>query len=189
MRGRRAVVLVGVVAMVAILGLGSSASAAKSTSAKSGGAKTESGRITGPEHFEVYAVQFGQSFAPIIWTGVFTTGGFGYKHIAPGTDRALFPDGSFTISHPTLTQDTATRTFNEETCVLQLTGKAPYTLSDGQGKYRGIRGEGEVSLNVRVFFRHSPTGCFTDDPNEPPISYIELANGTGTVSLPRSFKP
>ncbi len=91
----------------------------------------------------------------IIVTGSINAGGVD----KPGNkvDNAVFPDGSFLITH---SKGIGTPRFNPRTCIFQLAQNGTYTLSNGTGAYAGISGHGIYRLNItQVAARNSAGKC------------------------------
>lgn len=115
--------------------------------------------------------------APIIFQGVFTAGGTGIN--GQYSNKIVLPGGTFILDHR---QVSAKNHLDPRSCLDSLTGSGPYTLGDGTGRYKGIKGHGDLTLNVRYVLSRTSRGC---DQHAKPLAYIEIDSGAGPVSPPR----
>jgi hypothetical protein len=115
--------------------------------------------------------------APIIFQGVFTAGGTGIN--GQLTNKIVLPGGTFILDHR---KAAAKQHLDSRSCLETLVGSGPYTLRDGTGRYSGIQGHGNLTLNVKFVLPRTPSGCATKG---KPLAYIEIDSGDGPVSLPR----
>jgi hypothetical protein len=115
--------------------------------------------------------------APIIFQGVFTAGGTGIN--GQYTNKIVLPGGTFILDHRHVP---ATNHLDPRSCLDSLTGSGPYTLGDGTGRYKGIKGHGNLRLDVRYVLSRTNQGC---DQHAKPLAYIEIDSGSGPVSLPK----
>ena len=109
----------------------------------------------------------------IIITGSITAGGVDN----PGNkvDNAVFPDGSFLITH---SKGVGTPRFNPRTCLFQLAQNGTYTLSNGTGAYAGISGHGIYRVNItEVAVRNSQGNC-----TNAPAAFQFIVRAQGPVS-------
>ncbi|GEM_PF-774286 len=114
--------------------------------------------------------------APVIFQGMFTAGGTGIN--GQYTNKIVLPGGTFILNHR---QVTAKTHLDPRSCLDSITGSGPYTLGNGTGRYKGIKGHGDLTLNVRFVLSQTNRGC---DQRAKPLAYIEIDSGVGPVSLP-----
>jgi hypothetical protein len=112
----------------------------------------------------------------IIARGVFTAGGV--NHPGNRVDTAVFPDGTFKITH---SNGTGTPRFNPRTCLAVFALNGTYTLSGGTGAYAGITGHGIYRLSItEVAARNSAGQCSN---KLPPAAFQQIIRAQGPVSL------
>jgi hypothetical protein len=112
----------------------------------------------------------------IIARGVFTAGGV--DHPGSTVDTAVFPDGTFKITH---SNGTGTPRFNPRTCLGVIALNGTYTLSGGTGAYAGISGHGIYRLSItEVAARNSAGQCSN---KLPPVAFQQIIRAQGPVSL------
>jgi hypothetical protein len=107
---------------------------------------------SGTEHFRL---TFTSESGPgsIFATGLFNAGGTDYQ--GNNKDLAVFPNGAFTIHHP---GGQFTFSLNPKTCVATLTGSGNYTLGQGYGVYKGLKGSGTYTLNGKLALNRKANG-------------------------------
>jgi hypothetical protein len=133
----RRVIGFAAIGVMALLGMSSVASASPSS---------------GTEHFRLtFTSQNGPG--PVFATGVFNAGGTDYQ--GNNKDLAVFPTGAFTIHHP---GGQFSFTLNPNTCVATLTGSGNYTLGQGYGAYKGLKGSGTYTANGRLALNRKANG-------------------------------
>jgi hypothetical protein len=132
---------------------------------------------SGTEFFQIMSTNPANN-APssIIARGVFTAGGV--DHPGSKVDTAVFPDGTFKITH---SNGTGTPRFNAKTCLGTLVLNGTYRLSGGTGAYAGISGHGIYRLNiVFVGARNAAGNCSN---KLPPTAFQQIIRAQGPVSL------
>ena len=101
----------------------------------------------GSERITIMATVAKTSEASIIATGVFTDGGT--INIGVRGRSAEMKLGGGTIRLTTTGGSGRGAEINHKTCLTTLTASGTYRLSDGTGKYAGIRGSGHFSTAAR----------------------------------------
>ena len=132
---------------------------------------------SGFQHFQLMTTSATSSTASIIATGsVFTAGGV--DHTGNRVDTAVFPDGTFKITH---SPGTGTPRFNPRTCLGVIALNGTYQLSHGTGAYAGISGHGIYRVNIiLVAGRNSAGKCST---KLPPVAFQQIIKAQGPVNL------
>src|SRR6516162_7551050 len=132
---------------------------------------------SGFEYFQlVNATVANNAPTSIIARGAFTAGGV--DHPGNTVDTAVFPDGTFKITH---SGGTGTPRFNPRTCLGVITLNGTYRLSGGTGAYAGISGHGIYRLNITfVGARNSAGQCSN---KLPPAAFQQIIRAQGPVSL------
>lgn len=136
-----------------------------------------SAKAAGTESWEVVSTSISGVSAPIIFGGVFTAGGTGYN--GQYTNKVVLPGGTFILDHH---GGTGKQSLDPNTCLETITGSGPYTFRNGTGRYAGIRGHGNLTLNIKFVLPRIASKCSTA---QQPLAYIEIDSGQGTVSLSR----
>ncbi len=96
----------------------------------------------------------------IVARGVFTASGIDY--LKNNTSLEVFADGAFTIHHP---GGTTTFTVNPKTCLATFTITGAYTITNGYGRYQGIKGSGTyVAHSTGVLPRKANGTCSKGEP-------------------------
>ena len=160
--------VVGMVALVAVLGGAGTAVAAESA------AQTfVLYQAPGEANFTVYAS------GPIRGVG---TDFLLEEGVEPATGRTqrrtetVFPGGS---TFNTLTVLENSLTFDARTCVARITGRSHLDVTGGTGGYEGVTGSGEVAFQAISVAERTPDGCSRTTARTYAVAYI-----TGTATLP-----
>jgi hypothetical protein len=154
---------------VASLVVAGTAGAAGATAASASAAAR-----SGTEHFQLMSTSATSSKASFIATGVFTAGGV---DIQGKTDRIVLPGGGFTISHK---RAKGTQHFNPRTCLGVVSETGTYKISNGTGRYAGIRGHGDYRLSVMFVGSKNAAGKCSQ--RKPPQAAQVLIRASGPVS-------
>jgi hypothetical protein len=86
-------------------------------------------------------------------SGVFKATGSFTQVGSSDQSRAVFPHGSFLVTHPrSAAAKVTSQSVNHATCVATETERVPYTISDGTGRYKRISGAGTaiVTFTARL---------------------------------------
>ena len=111
--------------------------------------------ISGTEHLQSMTTSFTLNTRPVIAFGVFTTAGV--DHITGHlTDRFVFPAGTFQVTHA---NGPVAQHLNPKTCLLSQSGRGPFKISDGTGKYAGISGHGFYHFSLLAILPRSGGKC------------------------------
>jgi hypothetical protein len=95
------------------------------------------------EHFRIISTSAPTAKQSVIATGAFTAGGS--EIIGQTHDKAYLYRGTFRITRH-ITHKSAP--VPPKNCIVTETERGTYTLSDGTGRYKGLRGSGSFSLHI-----------------------------------------
>ncbi len=112
--------------------------------------------------------------ASIIATGLFTAGGV--DHPGSKVDTAVFPNGTFKITH---SRGTGTQHFNSKTCLGVISQHGTYRLSGGTGAYAGISGHGIYRLSILLVAARNSAGKCSN--KLPPAAFQQIIRAQGPV--------
>lgn len=130
---------------------------------------------SGTEQFQLLNTSPTSSSSSIIARGLFTAGGV--DHSGSKVDTAVFPKGTFKITHG---KGTGTQHFNPKTCLMTVSQTGPYTLSGGTGAYAGISGSGTYQVSILVVGARSGGTC---SKTAPPVAFQQVIRGSGKAHL------
>jgi hypothetical protein len=119
---------------------------------------------------------------PLLAWGVLTAAGTDQEN-ANGTDTFLFPGGTFLVTHTT-TPGTAHQYVNPKTCLFTYSEKGTFKLSDGTGRYWGIRGSGTYALSVIAISTRLSGGACNMSDTAPLAGQQQEIAAVGQVWLP-----
>jgi hypothetical protein len=150
--------------------LGGTAAAAAST--HSGGARS------GTEHFYLMTTRPDANRFEVIATGLFTASG---TDIAGSkTDTVKLPGGTLKVNHSGPFH-VIKQQFNPKTCFAVFEATAKIKFGGGTGKYAGITGSGNATINdLGIAPRNAKGAC---NPNATPVANEETITATGSVKL------
>jgi hypothetical protein len=132
---------------------------------------------SGTEHLSLMSTQPSGARAVIIASGLFTAGGVDIT--GNTTDKVVLPGGTFKITHKG-NPKVIKQTFNPRTCLADFVGTAPFTISKGTGKYKGISGSGHAVIRYYFIAKRSKGHC---NPNGNPAVVEQTITGTAHVKL------
>jgi hypothetical protein len=100
--------------------------------------------------------------------------------------RAVFPHGSFLVSHPHSQADVTSQSVSQATCVATEIEHAPYTISDGTGRYKGITGSGTATVTFSATLPKLKDGRCDMSSTVTPVAGTALTTirGVGKVRIP-----
>lgn len=127
------------------------------------------------EHFRIMSTGATSNSLSVIATGEFTAGGI--DHPGRATDKAVFPDGAFTIRH---NSTGFTANLDPRTCLFTETQRGTYRLGHGTGRYAGISGSGGWVLHILGVFARDSRGRCTH--LAAPATFQSVATFTGPIS-------
>lgn len=96
-------------------------------------------------------------------------------------DVLHFGNGTLQLRHP---QKESKSNFhvNPKTCYVTLTLSGPYTLANGTGQYKGVKGHGTYHGTGQYIAKRTAAGkC---ELNQSPRAGIFVVHGSGPVSMP-----
>jgi hypothetical protein len=143
------------------------------------GASTHSGGArSGTEHFYLMTTLPSASRFEVIATGLFTAGG---TDIAGSTiDTVKLPGGTFKVNHGGPVH-VIKQQVNPKTCFAVFEATAKIKLGGGTGKYAGITGSGNATINdLGIAPRTAKGAC---NLNGNPVANEETITATASVKL------
>jgi len=133
---------------------------------------------SGTEHFYLMTTQPAESTYTVIATGVFTAGG---TDIAGNTtDTVKLPGGTFKINHggqPHVVK----QHLDPRTCLGVFEATAKFTLGGGTGKYAGITGSGNATVDDLAIAARNAKGVCNFNAN--PVVNEQTITAMGQVKL------
>jgi hypothetical protein len=163
-------------ALIAAIGTASAATMITGASLAAASASAAGART---EHFQIMTTSATSSKSSIIATGAFTAGGVNVGGNGNnGTSTAVFPGGTFKITHRTVH---AKPTFNSRTCLFTLQARGTYKLAGGTGKYAEISGHGTFVVRILAVFARNSKGQCTQA--KVPAAFQQVINAHGRVNL------
>lgn len=169
MRGRIAS-LAGIGCVAAALSLADPAAASAGVSARSA--------VTGTEHFQLVGTSGTSSTGHVIAYGVFT-GAAAVDHMGKTAAKFVFSNGSFKVTHKY--GKGGTHSFNQKTCLVQVSEPGTYTISGGTGKYKGITGHGKFTFTLLAIGAKNGQGKCVH--NKPPVEFQVIIHASGPVTI------
>jgi hypothetical protein len=99
--------------------------------------------------------------------------------------RAVFPHGSFLVTHPHGQARVTGQSVNHSTCVGTETVRAPYTISEGTGRYKGISGAGIAIVTFTARLPRLKNGACDMSSTATPVTGTALTTirGAGQIKL------
>jgi hypothetical protein len=119
-------------------------------------------------------------------SGVFAASG-SVVRIGSSVDesRAVFPHGSFLLTHPHSQAEVTGQSVNHSTCVARETERAPYAISKGTGRYKGISGSGLAIVTFTARLPRLRNGSCDMSSTATPLAGTALTTirGAGKIKL------
>jgi hypothetical protein len=119
-------------------------------------------------------------------SGVFAaTGSLVRVGTSVNESRAVFPHGSFLVTHSRSEAKVTGQSVNHSTCVATETERAPYTLSKGTGRYKGISGAGIAIVTFTARLPRLKNGSCDMSTAATPVAGTALTTirGAGKIRL------
>jgi hypothetical protein len=165
------------VSKIAAVGTAAAAILSSGIGLAAANASTAAPAKSGTEHLSLMSTQPSGARAVIIASGVFTAGGVDIT--GNTTDKVVLPGGTFKIVHKG-NPHVVKQSFNPQTCLSDFVGTAPFTITKGTGKYKGISGSGHARITYYFIAKRSKGKC---NPNANPAVVEQTIIATGHVKL------
>lgn len=111
-------------------------------------------------------------------SGVFKAAGSFAEVGSSDQSRAVFPHGSFLVTHPrSKAAKVTSQSVNHASCVATEIERAPYTISGGTGRYKGISGAGTAIITFTARLPRLKNGSCDLS------STVSLVPGTATTTI------
>jgi hypothetical protein len=163
--------------MSRLIAVGAVVAAAGGAWAGVANAATAHPAASGTEHFNLMTTEPSNAKYVIIASGVFTAGGIDTS--GSTTDVARFANGSFKVHHGGALHIIKMHA-NLKTCLAVFEGRAPITLSNGTGAYKGLSGSGTATINELEIGSRSHGQC---NFNANPLTNEQTITATAHVKL------
>jgi hypothetical protein len=117
---------------------------------------------SGTEFFRLMTTQPRAARYRVIADGIFTAGGVDISGAT--TDLIVLPHGTFKVHHGGKVH-VVSQHFNPGTCLGSYTVRAGFSIGNGTGRYKGIRGAGTATISSLFIARRTNGKC---NPNATP---------------------